>query len=115
MRGPSSWRRATSAANISRTPRSQAGGGSQAGGVIWLVGSGGGGPGAVAMFESLQSRFATIVRNLTGRGVLSEADVDAALREVRLALLGADVHFKVANAFVDRVRAAAGGALIPKS
>src|SRR3990170_8702155 len=67
------------------------------------------------MFESLQSRFATIVRNLTGRGVLSEADVDAALREVRLALLEADVNFKVAKAFVDRVRAAAVGALITKS
>ncbi|OFX14726.1 MAG: signal recognition particle protein [Armatimonadetes bacterium RBG_19FT_COMBO_69_19] len=67
------------------------------------------------MFESLQSRFATIIRNLTGRGVLSEADVDAALREVRLALLEADVNFKVAKAFVDRVRAAAVGALITKS
>ncbi|HET6947541.1 MAG TPA: signal recognition particle protein [bacterium] len=67
------------------------------------------------MFESLSSRFQTIIRNLTGRGVLSEADVDAALREVRLALLEADVNFKVAKAFVDRVRAAAVGALITKS
>src|SRR2546427_6622311 len=61
------------------------------------------------MFESLQSRLQQIVQRLAGRGVLSEADVDAALREVRLALLEADVNFKVAQAFVDRVRAAAVG------
>jgi len=61
------------------------------------------------MFESLQSRLQQIVQRLAGRGVLSEADVDAALREVRLALLEADVNFKVAKAFVDRVRAAAVG------
>ncbi|HEY6102320.1 MAG TPA: signal recognition particle protein [bacterium] len=61
------------------------------------------------MFEALQSRFQTIIRSLTGRGALSEADVDAALREVRLALLEADVNFKVAKAFVERVRAKAVG------
>src|SRR2546426_4568282 len=61
------------------------------------------------MFESLQSRLQQIVQRLAGRGVLSEADVDAAVREVRLALLEADVNFKVAKAFVDRVRAAAVG------
>jgi signal recognition particle subunit SRP54 len=67
------------------------------------------------MFEALQSRFQTIIRTLTGRGVLSEADVDAALREVRLALLEADVNFKVAKAFVDRVRAQAIGQEVLKS
>jgi len=67
------------------------------------------------MFEALQARFQTIIRTLTGRGVLSEADVDAALREVRLALLEADVNFKVAKTFVDRVRARAVGAEITKS
>src|SRR3990170_1659847 len=67
------------------------------------------------MFEALQSRFATIIRNLTGRGVLSEADVDAALREVRLALLEADVNFKVAKTFVERVRAQAVGQEVLKS
>ena len=61
------------------------------------------------MFESLQGRLQQIVQRLAGRGVLSEVDVDAALREVRLALLEADVNFKVAKAFVDRVRAAAVG------
>src|SRR2546427_237712 len=54
------------------------------------------------MFESLQGRLQQIVQRLAGRGVLSETDVDAALREVRLALLEADVNFKVATAFVDQ-------------
>src|SRR3989442_6983710 len=61
------------------------------------------------MVESLQGRLQQIVQRLAGRGVLSEADVDTALREVRLALLEADVNFKVAKAFVERVRAAAVG------
>lgn len=61
------------------------------------------------MFEGLQSRLQTIIRSLSGRGVLSEADVDAALREVRLALLEADVNFKVAKAFVERIREKAVG------
>src|SRR5256712_4211852 len=61
------------------------------------------------VFESLQGRLQQIVQRLAGRGVLSEVDVDAALREVRLALLEADVNFKVAKAFGDRVRAAAVG------
>ncbi len=61
------------------------------------------------MFETLQGRLQQIVQRLTGRGVLSDADVDAALREVRLALLEADVNFKVAKTFVERVREAAVG------
>jgi signal recognition particle subunit SRP54 len=61
------------------------------------------------MFEALQSRLQKVVASLTGRGALSEADVDAALREVRLALLEADVNFKVARSFVDRVRVQAVG------
>lgn len=64
------------------------------------------------MFETLQSRLQQIVKRLTGRGVLSEADVDAALRDVRLALLEADVNFKVAKVFTDRVREAAVGAQV---
>src|SRR3989442_1170365 len=61
------------------------------------------------MFETLQGKLQQIVTRLTGRGVLAEADVDAALRDVRLALLEADVNVKVAKAFVDRVRDAATG------
>ncbi|HEX4841839.1 MAG TPA: signal recognition particle protein [bacterium] len=61
------------------------------------------------MFETLQGRLQQIVQRLSGRGVLSEADVDVVLRDVRMALLEADVNFKVAKAFTERVRAAAVG------
>ena len=47
------------------------------------------------MFESLQERLGSILNGLTGRGALSEADVAAALREVRRALLEADVALEV--------------------
>lgn len=61
------------------------------------------------MFEALQSRLGEIIRKIAGRGVLSLQDVDAALREVRMALLEADVNFRVARDFVERVRAEAVG------
>ncbi len=67
------------------------------------------------MFETLQGRLQKIVQQLTGRGALSEADVDAALREVRLALLEADVNFKVAKAFIEHVRQAAVGQQVTNS
>ncbi len=67
------------------------------------------------MFESLSERLQGIFRSLRGQGVLSEAQVDAALREIRLALLEADVHFKVAKQIVERVRARATGQDVLKS
>ncbi len=57
------------------------------------------------MFETLSARLTEALRKITGRGVLRPEDVDAALREVRLALLEADVNFKVVKEFVERVRA----------
>ena len=54
-------------------------------------------------------------QSLRGQGVLSEAQVEAALREIRLALLEADVHFKVTKQIVDRVRARATGQDVLKS
>ena len=57
------------------------------------------------MFETLSARLTEALRKVTGRGVLRPEDVDAALREVRLALLEADVNFKVVKQFVERVRA----------
>src|ERR1700730_14619529 len=57
------------------------------------------------MFESLSARLAAVLKKLSGRGVLKPEDVDAGLREVRLALLEADVNFKVVKEFVERVRA----------
>jgi signal recognition particle subunit SRP54 len=67
------------------------------------------------MFENLQERLGSILNGLTGRGALSEADVSAALREVRRALLEADVALEVVRAFTDRVREKAVGAEILKS
>ena len=64
------------------------------------------------MFDSLSDRLRKTLAGLTGRGRVSEADVDAAMREVRLALLEADVNFKVVKDFVARVRERALGAEI---
>ncbi|MDF1778064.1 MAG: signal recognition particle protein [Rhizobiaceae bacterium] len=67
------------------------------------------------MFESLQDRLGSILNGLTGRGSLSEKDVSAALREVRRALLEADVALEVVRGFTDRVREKAVGADVLKS
>ena len=56
------------------------------------------------MFEALGDRLAAALKKISGRGVLRPEDVEAGLREVRLALLEADVNFKVVKEFVDRVR-----------
>ena len=61
------------------------------------------------MFDTLSERLRQTLGNLTGRGRISEADVDTAMREVRLALLEADVNFKVVKDFVARVRERAVG------
>jgi signal recognition particle subunit SRP54 len=61
------------------------------------------------VFDTLSERLRTTLGTLTGRGRISEADVDAAMREVRLALLEADVNFKVVKDFVARVRERAVG------
>ena len=57
------------------------------------------------MFESLTEKLGNALRNLRGVGTLSEANMADALKEVRTALLAADVHFKVARDFVERVQA----------
>jgi signal recognition particle subunit SRP54 len=67
------------------------------------------------VFEALSERLQGVFRTLRGQGVLSEAQVDAALREIRLALLEADVHFKVTKDLVERVRSRAMGQEILKS
>src|SRR6188472_2347883 len=61
------------------------------------------------MFESLSDRFDGIFKKLRGRGKLSEADVDEVLREIRLALLEADVNFNVVKSMVSRIRERAIG------
>jgi signal recognition particle subunit SRP54 len=67
------------------------------------------------MFESLQDRLGSILNGLTGRGALSEKDVSAALREVRRALIEADVALDVVRSFTDRVRGKAIGVDVLKS
>lgn len=67
------------------------------------------------MFESLQERLGAILNTLTGRGALSEQDVAAALREVRRALIEADVSLDVVRSFTESVREKAVGAEILKS
>ena len=61
------------------------------------------------MFESLSEKLEGIFKKLKGRGVLNEESVNAALREIRMALLEADVNFKVVKDFIEEVRARAVG------
>jgi signal recognition particle subunit SRP54 len=61
------------------------------------------------MFESLSERFEGIFARLRSKGTLRESDVDEVLREIRLALLEADVNFTVVRTMLDRIRAAAVG------
>ena len=67
------------------------------------------------MFDDLSDRLRGVLGRLTGRGRVTEADVDAALREVRLALLEADVNFRVVKDFMARVRERAVGADVLES
>src|SRR5476651_2075690 len=67
------------------------------------------------MFDSLSEKLGRILDGLTRRGALSEADVDAALREVRRALLEADVALDVARVFTEQVKAKAIGVEVMKS
>src|SRR5262245_13450040 len=67
------------------------------------------------MFDALSDRFDGIFKRLRGKGRLSDADVDEVLREIRVALLEADVNLTVARGFVDRVRARIVGADLSKS
>ena len=61
------------------------------------------------MFESLSTRLQDVFKSLRGQARLTEAAVDVALREIRLALLEADVNFRVVKAFIERVRVKAVG------
>jgi len=67
------------------------------------------------MFDSLSGKLQNAFRNLRGLGKISEANVSDSLREVRMALLEADVNFKVARDFIERVKAKAIGAEVVQS
>jgi signal recognition particle subunit SRP54 len=62
------------------------------------------------MFDSLSDRFEGIFTRLRGKGRLGEADVDEVLREIRTALLEADVNFVVVRSMVSRIRERTVGA-----
>ena len=67
------------------------------------------------MFESLSDRLSGVFDRLRGRGALTEADVRGAMREVRVALLEADVALPVVKTFVDQVTERAVGAEVTRS
>jgi signal recognition particle subunit SRP54 len=67
------------------------------------------------MFDTLSDKLQGALGDLRGRGVLTEEDLSRAMREIRLALLEADVNFKVVKEFVARVRERAAGAAVTKS
>ena len=67
------------------------------------------------MFDALTQKFNNVFRNLSGRGRITEQNVKDAMREVRQALLEADVNYKVARQFCDTVREKAIGAEVIKS
>src|SRR5581483_8343058 len=67
------------------------------------------------MFDSLSDRFEGIFKRLRSRGVLTEKDIDEVAREIRLALLEADVNVRVVKTFIGRVKERASGAEVAKS
>ena len=67
------------------------------------------------MFETLSERLTSALGTLTGKGRLTEQDIEAALRQVRMALLEADVDFKVARNFVSKIREEAQGENVVRS
>ncbi|MCC6339637.1 MAG: signal recognition particle receptor subunit alpha, partial [Acidimicrobiia bacterium] len=67
------------------------------------------------MFEALSDRFEGIFGRIRGRGRLSEDDIDEVLREIRVALLEADVNLRVVRAFQNRVREGLVGAEVSKA
>ena len=66
-------------------------------------------------FDSLSEKLQNVFKNLRGKGRLTEADVKAALKEVKLALLEADVSFKVVKQFIKAVEARAVGTDVMES
>ncbi|MEK7309070.1 MAG: signal recognition particle receptor subunit alpha, partial [Nitrospirota bacterium] len=61
------------------------------------------------MFEALSEKLESIFKKLKGRGLLREEDIAAALKEIKIALLEADVNFKVVKDFTEKVRLKAAG------
>jgi len=67
------------------------------------------------VFENLTAKLQAVFDKMGKRGKLTDKDVDAALREVRLALLEADVNFRVVKEFINRIKERAIGAEVTRS
>ncbi|HCU58451.1 MAG TPA: signal recognition particle protein, partial [Alphaproteobacteria bacterium] len=67
------------------------------------------------MFETLTDKLGAVFNKITSRGVLSEADIDSAMREIRVALLEADVSLSVVKDFIAHVKEQALGEKVVKS
>jgi len=67
------------------------------------------------MFDSLSNKLQNVFRNLRGLGKISESNVSDSLRDVRMALLDADVNFKVARDFIDKIKEKAIGQQVIQS
>src|SRR5512140_1573430 len=67
------------------------------------------------MFDSLSTKLQNVFKNLRGLGKISDSNVSDSLRDVRLALLDADVNFKVARDFIERVKSKAIGEQVIQS
>ncbi len=67
------------------------------------------------MFDTLSDRLSATFKNLRGKGRLSEADIDATAREIRIALLEADVALPVVRAFIAKVKERARGAEVSQA
>ena len=66
-------------------------------------------------FENLSNKLQDVFKQLRGKGKLSESDVKAAMREVKIALLEADVNFKIVKQFINRVTERAVGSEVMES
>src|SRR6185437_5237599 len=73
------------------------------------------GPAGNRMFDALSDRLASVFDRLSGRGVLSDKDIDEALREVRVALLEADVALPVVREFIAKAKERAAGEAVIRS
>ena len=67
------------------------------------------------IFENLAVKLQSTLKNLKGKGKLTEKDVDLAMREVKLALLEADVHYKVVKDFIKKVKERSIGSEVMES
>ena len=67
------------------------------------------------MFDTLSDRLSTVFSNLRGKGRLSEADIDATAREIRIALLEADVALPVVRQFIAQIKERARGEEVSKA